>query len=49
MPREVLAASTAMRATAPVIGWYGKTPLTGDFVSRRLSRAIIDKLRAKLN
>ena len=44
MPREVLAESTAMRAAAPVIGWYGKTPLTGDFVSRRLSRAIIDKL-----
>jgi type VI secretion system protein ImpM len=44
MPRDVLAASTAMRATAPAIGWYGKTPLTGDFVSRRLSRAIIDKL-----
>lgn len=44
MPREVLADATPMRAAAPVIGWYGKTPLTGDFVSRRLSRAIIDKL-----
>lgn len=37
-----------MHASAPIVGWYGKTPSTGDFISRRLSRAIIDKLDAWL-
>ncbi|HEX6002697.1 MAG TPA: type VI secretion system-associated protein TagF [Burkholderiales bacterium] len=33
-----------MQIAAPTVGWYGKTPSMGDFISRRLSRAIIDKL-----
>ena len=33
-----------MDTVRPLIGWYGKSPSTGDFISRRLARGTIDKL-----
>ena len=33
-----------MDDVAPVTAWYGKSPSTGDFVSRRLSKSTIDTL-----
>jgi type VI secretion system protein ImpM len=44
MPRQVVRDSAAVHPAAPIVGWYGKTPSTGDFISRRLSRSIIDRL-----
>jgi type VI secretion system protein ImpM len=35
---------TAMNGQTPAFGWYGKSPATGDFISRRLSRPMIDAL-----
>jgi type VI secretion system protein ImpM len=33
-----------MTTAGPTVGWYGKTPSTGDFISRGLSRSVIDRL-----
>ena len=30
--------------SSPTFGWFGKTPATGDFVSRRLARRVVDTL-----
>jgi len=39
VPREELTMDAV-----PVFGWFGKMPSTGDFISRRLSRSVVDTL-----
>jgi len=44
MSRPLVAAATRVERAAPSFGWYGKSPATGDFISRRLAKATIDRL-----
>jgi type VI secretion system protein ImpM len=44
MSRKVV--TVAMSEPAPIAAWYGKSPSIGDFVSRRLSKGIVDTLHS---
>ena len=44
MSRSLVAPSRRMESDSISFGWYGKTPATGDFISRRLLKATVDRL-----
>ena len=48
MSRSLLATAIGMEGDATSFGWYGKTPATGDFISRRLAKSTVDRLDAWL-
>jgi type VI secretion system protein ImpM len=44
MPGPLISGPAVVADVAPSLGWYGKSPSTGDFISRRLAKAAVDKL-----
>jgi type VI secretion system protein ImpM len=48
MPREAVNRALPTKDAGPVLGWYGKLPATGDFVSRRVPSTFIARWDAWL-